>query len=77
MRRMLLITGLLLGALLAGGCRQAACVWEDTRASVEGAMPKRCCPDATGTVYTEPIYGGGCAGDNRIGSGGTGAFKTP
>jgi hypothetical protein len=59
------------------GCRQACCVWDETKASVQGVLPKHCCPDATGTVYTDPIYSGGCAGDNRIGHGGTGAFRTP
>lgn len=77
MKRVLAPLALLVPLLLATGCRQATCVWDETRAAVDGVLPKRCCPDAEGYVHTDPIYSGGCAGDNRVGSGGHGAFQVP
>ncbi|MHC5011390.1 MAG: hypothetical protein ACYTG6_10625 [Planctomycetota bacterium] len=34
-------------------------------------------PEPCGVVYTEPVYDVGCGGDPRVGSAGTGAFRTP
>ncbi len=56
------------------GCRQASCVWQNTRDAVVAEMPHACCPDACGNVYAEPVYASCCGGDNGVGTGGTGAF---
>ncbi|MFV1960134.1 MAG: hypothetical protein ACC662_12065 [Planctomycetota bacterium] len=82
--RTLVRPGVVLGSALAlsmllGGCRQARSVWSGTKQTVSRTVAKthRPADPNAPVVYTDPVYGGGCPGESRVGSGGTGAFKTP
>lgn len=80
MRRIAPLLLLLVATASLGGCYCAQDVWCGTKAAVceqVDYVRQPCCPDPCGVVYTTPVYSSGCVIDNRVGSGGDGAFKTP
>lgn len=78
MRTLLLILALLLLASGLVACRQASCVWQNTKACVSSAMPPSCCPDEQGRVFTEPVYDVGCGtGQEQRGRGAFAYSPTP